>query len=106
MINDYDLVNEYTWMNYDHSEQVYGQIRKQNEKIPNFLWNIQIDWKHGLSLECDCRLGWVQDWRRVTILITYDIYVHIFNFKLVWPKCNILKHVFLGRARRARILAS
>ena len=51
-------------------------------------------------------VGWVQDWGRSAILITYDNYTYILNLKLVWSKCNILKYSFLGQARCARSPAS
>ena len=34
IINEYNLINEYTGMNYDYSKQVYGQISKKNGIIP------------------------------------------------------------------------
>ena len=36
IINEYNLINEYTGMNYDYSKQVYGQISKKNGIIPYF----------------------------------------------------------------------
>ena len=40
IINEYNLINEYTGINYNYSKQVYGQISKKNEKFPFFLENI------------------------------------------------------------------
>ena len=56
IINEYNLINEYTGINYDYSKQVYGQISKKNENFPFFVkYQCKIDWKHGFSSECDCR---------------------------------------------------
>ena len=41
-------------------------------------------------------VGWVQDWGRSTILISYVIYAYTFILKLVWSKFNILRYHFLS----------
>ena len=53
IINEYNLITEYTGMNYNYSKQVYGQISKQNEKFPFVFGKYQC--KIGFSSECDCK---------------------------------------------------
>ena len=56
IINEYNLINEYTGINYDYSKQIYGHITKKNGKFPIFLkCQSKNDRKHGSSSECDRR---------------------------------------------------
>ena len=50
IIKEYNLINEYTGLNYDYSKRVFGQIGKKNGKLRIFVkYQCKIDWKHGFS---------------------------------------------------------
>ena len=50
IINEYNLINEYTGIDYDYNKQVYGQISKTNGILRFFVkYQCKIDWKHGFS---------------------------------------------------------
>ena len=54
IINEYNLINQYTGMNYDYSKQVYGQISKKNGVIPYFCKISMQNWLKYMVFSSKC----------------------------------------------------